>query len=119
MIEERTAVDLDRMCRAAQTACAYVRGMAKEAFVADTKTQDAVALQLVVIGAAAARIAASDPDFTARYPSWPWTEIRGMRNRIAHDYHRLDQDVIWETVQTALPGLFEAIESVGPLEGNS
>ncbi len=117
MIEERTAVDLDRICRAAQTACSYVKDMTKGEFVADQKTQDAVALQLVVIGAAAARLSANDTDFVASYPSWPWTEIRGMRNRIAHDYHRIDQGVIWETVQTALPGLIRAIESLGPLDG--
>jgi uncharacterized protein with HEPN domain len=31
--------------------------------------------------------------------------MRGMRNRIAHGYFEIDFDVVWETVQIALPEL--------------
>jgi uncharacterized protein with HEPN domain len=31
--------------------------------------------------------------------------MRGMRNRIAHGYFEINLDVVWETVQSALPEL--------------
>jgi uncharacterized protein with HEPN domain len=31
--------------------------------------------------------------------------MRGMRNRMAHGYFDINLDVVWDTVQTALPDL--------------
>ena len=31
--------------------------------------------------------------------------MRGMRNRLAHGYFEIDLEVVWDTVQTALPEL--------------
>jgi uncharacterized protein with HEPN domain len=31
--------------------------------------------------------------------------MKGMRNRMAHGYFELDLDMVWETVQTAIPEL--------------
>jgi uncharacterized protein with HEPN domain len=35
--------------------------------------------------------------------------MRGMRNRIAHGYFEIDLDLVWTTVQTALPELRERL----------
>jgi len=35
-----------------------------------------------------------------------------MRNRIAHGYLDIDLDVVWETVQTALPQLLERLPTI-------
>lgn len=32
-----------------------------------------------------------------KYPEIPWNEIRGMRNRIAHEYFEVDEDIVWVT----------------------
>lgn len=37
---------------------------------------------------------------------------RGMRNRIAHGYFDINLDVVWETVQTALPKLLKQLPAV-------
>ncbi len=39
------------------------------------------------------------------HPAVPWRLIRGMRNRIAHDYRTLDDDVVWEAVTVHAPAL--------------
>lgn len=41
--------------------------------------------------------------------------MRGMRNRIAHGYFDINLDVVWETVQAALPPLLEQLAAVRPL----
>ena len=47
------------------------------------------------------------------HPSIPWRNMRGMRNRIAHGYFELDLDVVWDTVDTALPQLLAQLRELG------
>ena len=60
---------------------------------------------LVVIGEAAARLAAADPALVRAHPGVPWSAIVGMRNRIAHGYHEIDFSLVWDTVITFVPDL--------------
>jgi uncharacterized protein with HEPN domain len=47
--------------------------------------------------------------FAQAHPEVPW---RSMRNRITHGYFDINLDVVWETVQTALPALLEQLPAV-------
>ena len=38
--------------------------------------------------------------------------MRGMRNRIAHGYFDINLDVVWETLQTALPELLKLLPAL-------
>ena len=51
------------------------------------------------------------PDFAALHPETPWRNMRGMRNRIAHGYFDINLEVVWQTVQTALPDLLMNLPS--------
>ena len=62
-------------------------------------------MSYLIIGEAAAKLMDSHPDFTDAHPEVPWRSTRGMRNRIAHGYFDINIDVVWDTVQTALPEL--------------
>jgi uncharacterized protein with HEPN domain len=44
-------------------------------------------------------------EFVAHHVELPWRNMRGMRNRVTHGYFGINLDVVWETVQTALPDL--------------
>lgn len=79
--------------------------MSKDDFLADKKTQQAVILNIIVIGEAATQTAAEYPEFAAAHPTIPWKQMRGMRNRMAHNYFEINLDVVWETVQQSLPEL--------------
>jgi hypothetical protein len=39
----------------------------------------------------------------SRYPSIPWRDIVGMRNRLVHGYDAIDLDVLRDTAQVDLP----------------
>jgi uncharacterized protein with HEPN domain len=73
----------------------------------DRKTSDAVLYNLVVIGEAAAQI--SD-ETRARAPEIPWTKVVGLRNLIAHEYFRIDLEVIRAIVSEQLDQLDETAE---------
>jgi uncharacterized protein with HEPN domain len=49
------------------------------------------------------------PEFANKHPEVPWRSMRGMRNRIAHGYFEINLDIVWETVQTALPELLRKV----------
>jgi len=40
--------------------------------------------------------------------------MRGMRNRLAHGYFDINLDVVWDTLQTALPELRRQLLAIKP-----
>ncbi len=90
---------------AAGLASSYVRGMGKEAFLEDRRTQQAVIYNILIIGEAATRIINDYPEFVEKRPDIPWREMRGIRNRLAHGYYDLDLDIVWNTVTAYLDEL--------------
>ncbi len=100
--------------QAATDACSFVEGLAKDDFLADKRTQQAVIMNLIIIGESATKIMDRFPDFTAAHPEIPWRNMRGMRNRIAHGYFDVNLDVVWDTVATALVELLEKLGNARP-----
>ena len=112
MNDSRLADYLDHMRQAASDACGFVEGLSKDDFLADRRTQQAVTMSLIVLGEAATKVMEGYPDFAAAHGEVPWRSMRGMRNRIAHGYFDINLDVVWETVQTALPELLERLRAL-------
>ena len=42
----------------------------------------------------------------------PWHAIKAMRNLHAHDYERVDLDIVWNTLTEEIPELKEIIEKM-------
>ena len=103
MSERRLTDHLDYMRQAAADACCFVEGLSKKDFLGDKRTQQAVIMSLVIIGEAATRVMDGYPAFADAHKEIPWRSMRGVRNRIAHGYFAINLDVVWDTVQTALP----------------
>jgi uncharacterized protein with HEPN domain len=103
---------LGHMQQAATDARGFVDGLTKEGFLEDKRTQQAVIMSLIIIGEAATKVMDGYAGFTQGHPEMPWRGMRGMRNRIAHGYFEINLDVVWETVQTALPELLKLLPSL-------
>ncbi len=69
------------------------------AFLADTRTQDAVIRNLEIIGEATKRLS---EHFRATYTSLPWKSMAGARDRLIHHYFGVNLDVIWGIVTLEL-----------------
>jgi uncharacterized protein with HEPN domain len=100
----RTTEYLGHMLEAIHRINAYVTGLDRVAFDADTRTQDAVIRNLEVIGEAARNIQ-HDPDFVAAHPEVPWALAYRMRNALSHGYADIDLGTVWNTARTNLPKL--------------
>jgi uncharacterized protein with HEPN domain len=109
MSESRLADYLEHMRQAAADACGFVEGVGKNDFRDDKRTQQAVIMSLVIIGEAATKVMEGHAAFVDAHPEIPWRSMRGMRNRIAHGYFAINLDVVWDTVQTALPALLQQL----------
>ena len=103
MSENRLPDYLDHIQQAATDARSFVEGMAKDDFLADKRTQQAVIMSLIVIGEAATKVMDGYVEFTQAHADVPWRSMRNMRNRMAHGYFDINLDVVWDTVQAALP----------------
>ncbi|MES0324189.1 DUF86 domain-containing protein [Citrobacter sedlakii] len=90
----------------------FVEGMAKDDFLADKRTQQAVIMSLIVIGEAATKVMDGYVEFTQAHADVPWRSMRNMRNRMAHGYFDINLDVVWETVQEWLPALLQQLPAV-------
>lgn len=112
MTLHRTVDYLDHMLEAAQQARAYLEGLKKEDFLEDKRTQQAVILNLLILGEAVTKLLSQDEPFVAQYPQVPWRSMKGMRNRLAHGYFDINLDVVWDTVQMALPGLLAQLPAI-------
>jgi uncharacterized protein with HEPN domain len=112
MSENRLTDYIDHLQQAATDACTFVEGLGKADFLEDKRTQQAVIMSLVIVGEAATKVMDSYAEFTLSHTQIPWRSMRGMRNRIAHGYFDINLDVVWDTVQTALPDLLKQLPSV-------
>jgi len=93
----------------AQIEVEQVKGRA--AFDASRLIQVWMVHHLMIIGEA---VRAIDPALRRQYPSIPWREIAGMRNILVHDYFRINQEIVWETIEKHVPPLKEQIEKLLP-----
>ena len=80
----------------------YAQGLDQEGFVSDTRTYDATLRNIELIGEAATHVPV--PVREAR-PEIEWRRIVGTRNRVAHGYLGIDDDVVWDVIQTDIPEL--------------
>lgn len=103
---------LDHMREAVTQSLVYVEGWEKADFLDDKRTQQAIILNLIILGEAATKLMDNYPDVTAAHPEIEWRSMRGMRNRIAHGYYDIDLDVVWETVSSALPDLSGLLRNI-------
>jgi uncharacterized protein with HEPN domain len=88
----------------------YTVGMNQAQFKEDDKTLDAVVRNLEIVGEAARQL---PEEFAAQYPGVPWHQIRGLRNRIVHDYFGLDLELIWQVISYDLPELKDQLAQQG------
>ena len=90
----------------------YLDGMTLESFTGDSKTQDAVTRRLEIIGEAVKSLDTLVPDLLAGHPEVPWNSIKGMREKLAHDYDSVSITILWNTATRELPDLKDVVRTL-------
>ena len=92
---------------------AFIEGISIDDFKQDRKTIFAVTRAIEIIGESVKNI--PEP-FRSKYPDVPWRAMAGMRDKLIHQYFRMDIDVLWKTTQQDVPQLKALITRVIELE---
>jgi uncharacterized protein with HEPN domain len=111
--EDLTAKDfIGHILEAAEKVLHYTKNMNRDQFYSDTLTQDAVIRNIEIIGEATNNLLEADPTIIAKYPSIPFAQIYGMRNRVAHGYFAVSLAMVWDSVEEDIPELRRRMQSV-------
>ncbi len=80
----------------------YTSDLSYEDFEESNLIIDAVVRNIEVIGEASKNVPA---EIQNNFPDIPWQKLRGIRNRIVHDYFNVDRTIIWHIVKNELTPL--------------
>ena len=81
----------------------------QEKFLASHLIQDATLRRLQIMAESTQRVA---EDLKAQHPEVDWRALAGFRNVLVHDYLGIDLVEVYTTIQSNLPLLKSAIESL-------
>ncbi len=84
-------------------------GMTQADFEANETTVKAVLYDFIVMGEAAINIPA---EIQARALDLPWQLMSDLRNVIAHEYFRVEPEIVWDTIQNNLPDLIKPLQQL-------
>lgn len=90
------------MIEASEQALAFVAGRERADLDRDAMLRFALTRAVEIVGEAAGQVSDAGRSELARVP---WPQIVGMRNRLIHAYFDINRDILWDTVQLALPPL--------------
>jgi len=78
----------------------YTHGVNFDKFSKDEQMIDAVVRNLSIIGEAVRNV---PKEIKVKNPNVAWNEIKGMRNKVIHEYFGTDEEILWKTVQEDIP----------------
>ncbi len=87
----------------------FVYGCTFEDFLKDIKTQYAVIRALEIIGEAAKKV---PEDIRQNYPSIPWKDLAGIRDKLIHGYFGVNLEVVWLSVKEGIPEVKPLIQDL-------
>lgn len=88
----------------------FTRGLDRWSFQSDELVRSAVERQLEIIGEALGKALSESPDLAGQLP-----EIHraiGLRNRLIHGYDSVDEEIVWDVIQSKLPPLVERLAQI-------
>ena len=86
----------------------FTAGLDFHAFKENEQVLFAVEHALLIISEAASKLGGLAPELC---PAVPWRDIRGLGNRLRHEYHAVDASRLWLLVERDLAPLKTAIQA--------
>ena len=96
---DKNYIILEKIIRHIDKIVSYVGCLDQATFLSDTKLVEACVFNLLQMGELAGRL---DEGFRNVHADIPWFKIRGLRNKIAHDYEGVRLEIIWDIVKDDL-----------------
>ena len=107
-MSRKPAQRIDDIIECCEKILRFTSGINQEQLVEQELVMDAVLRNIEVIGEASKNI----PDeVRVRMPGIDWKKIAGMRDWISHVYYRVDNDIVWDAVETKVPELLRTLRA--------
>ena len=104
------------MIEASEEALEYARNRRLSDVETDPALRHLLVRDLEILGEAASRVSSS---LQAAHPEIPWRTMVNTRNRLIHAYFEIDMDIVWSTVQEALPQILSQLQTILKDENNA
>lgn len=86
----------------------HTQGLTKEDIKTNELLLDSIMFRIIQISENSNKLTES---FKEDNKSIPWMSLKGMRNRIVHDYGEVDYSIIIDTVLYDIPEVYELIKN--------
>lgn len=106
-MDDRDRQTMERAVDSARIAIEHVSSGGSE-WRSDQKTIDAAAKRVEEVAEQLKRVSLQ---LQAALPGIRWREAKAMRDVLAHDYGRIDVEILADVVETDLPALIIALEA--------
>ena len=100
---------VSHMIDAAEQALTFVRGRDRSDLDGDAMLLFALTRAVEVVGEAATKVSEGG---RSELPAVPWLQIAGMRNRLVHSDFSINNNILWDTAQLALPPLLAQLKAM-------
>jgi uncharacterized protein with HEPN domain len=87
----------------------YTVNLSFDEFSSNFMVIEACLYNIQIIGEAVNQLA---DDIKAANPQIPWALIKGMRNRLIHEYFGTDLSLVWNVIKNDLLGFKEELKSI-------
>ena len=114
-MSDKEYISLEKMIEYIKRAKRYTAGYTYETFTEDEKTIDATVFAISQIGELVRNIS---KNLIEKYDFIEWNMIKGLRNRIVHDYEGISLKSIWYVINNDLNALEDDIRKIIALENN-
>lgn len=100
---------LDKIIRDLSFVIEHTANKSKSEIASDLVLLDSIMFRLIQIAENTGKLS---EQFKDKNHAINWRAIKGMRNRIVHDYGTIDIDIIYETVSESIPALYDALLNI-------
>lgn len=108
-MKNKEYISLIKMIEYIEKAIKYTEGYTFEEFCNDEKTIDATVFSISQIGELVKNIS---KETMQKYSSIEWNMIKGLRNRIVHDYEGISLKSIWYVLNNDVKQLKDDIQKI-------
>jgi uncharacterized protein with HEPN domain len=109
MSERKPSVIIEDILKCIDHIQSYTSDLSFDKFTSNFMASEACLYNIQVIGEAAARL---PDDVKDNNPQVPWVLIKGMRNRLIHEYFGTDLQLVWDVIKNELPSLKATLKKI-------
>jgi len=87
----------------------HTKDISSKQFSEDELLQDSLMFRLIQISENVLKLS---KDFKNAHSHIPWFAIKGLRNRIVHDYGNVDLTIVFDTLKDDIPEIYHMFKEI-------